>query len=587
MSVYLQIKNLSFTHGSTLLFDDLTFAVNAGDRIGLVGHNGSGKSTLLALLAGELRPDQGSVSPSRSLRLARVEQFVPERLLCMTLEQAALDSLEPPEREMELHRVHAALGALGFREQQLKLQLSQLSGGQQNLVLLARAALEEPNLLLMDEPGNHMDVASLQVLKHWLLGHRQLGFLMVSHDRDLLDECCNTTLFLRDGRIQRFELPYEGARSALAEQDRQAQARRRDEEREIQRIRRSAKRLAAWGKTFDNEGLARKARSMRKRADRLDAGKTAVSQGSGLELTIGVDSLRSRRVLTLENLTVTTPDGADRLLYCELLVMRPGDRVALVGMNGTGKTTTIRRILAAQADESCVRFNPNVRLTYCDQLLESFDTAEGRFDWLEQHTEADGEAVRQTLIGAGVPWERFNQPVSTLSGGERARMMFMMMSLLRPNLMILDEPTNHIDLEGREQLERQLIDSGAAVLITSHDRRFLERVATRYWQIRDGALTEIEDLDDFYRAMLEHTDQDDAQPPAGVTQGSRPVSQGEARGLEDTELLQAIERLEVLLREDQGRKPKFQKPERQMRWKRELAELWRELERRADAGVDG
>ncbi len=296
---------------------------------------------------------------------------------------------------------------------------------------------------------------------------------MVSHDRELLNNCCERTLFLRDQTLYAFDLPFDQAAQALAEFDLQAAHARQAEEKEIKRLQVSARRLAHWGRTYDNEDLARKAKTMQKRVERLQQKKTTVSKGTGLELQVQTDRLRAKSLLTVENLEITTPDGELKLLEIDFQHIRPGDRIALLGRNGVGKSSTISRLVNGVGQtHGQVRFNPNVSLGYYDQELTQFESNLGRMDWLRNHSNVSEERIKQVLLGNGISYADFNHPVAKLSGGECARLMFMQFQLNEPNFLVLDEPTNHIDIQGREQLEHQLIECGATLLITSHDRRF-------------------------------------------------------------------------------------------------------------------
>ncbi len=574
MSSILQIKNLRFTQQSKPLFSNLNLAISSGDKIGLVGHNGSGKSTLLSLLNRQLTPDEGEIVYPRGLQFGLVEQFVAEHLRWQSLEQAILEVLPQQSQEIDLYKVQTLLNSLGFSEMQFRLNLNDLSGGQQNLALLARAMIVEPELLLMDEPSNHMDVLALKHLKRYLLSHRNLSYLLISHDRDLLDSSCNRTCFLRDLKVMSFDLPYAKARIALEEHDKTAAHRRRQEERELNRVKASAKRLALWGKTFDNSKLSRKAKSMEKRVEKLEQKITEVTRGSGLNLDLETDNLNSKTVLTLEGLSVHTLDQQVHLLDCEFLVARPGDRIALLGENGTGKSTTLNRIIAEYADPELktIRFNPNVALTYYDQELQQFDEMLGRFDWVRNRVKIPDDAIKRALIQSGVAYQDFEQPVNQLSGGEKARLMFLLIRLVKPNLMILDEPTNHIDLEGREQLEEQLISSGTTLIVTSHDRRFLENIATRFWLIRNGMLVEDLSMDSFYQNLG-----NDRQNSPEKSPGNSSNAIQTDKTLED-DILVRIEYLEKLIQADEERKLKFQKPDKQRQWQKELAALWQQLD---------
>ncbi len=222
-----------------------------------------------------------------------------------------------------------------------------------------------------------------------------------------------------------------------------------------------------------------------------------------------------------------------------------------------------------------LRFNPNVILGFYDQQLASLHVRLSRIDWLRQQTRRPEDDLKRALIQSGVPFADFQQPVDQLSGGEKARMMFMVFRLCQPNFLILDEPTNHIDLEGKEQLEEELIGSAATLLITSHDREFIHRIATRWLWIDQGQLRELTSPTPFYQSLRR------PQVDAGrelQAEGSPPQTMGEAAEMDPDGLLARLEELEVLLRADLARKPKFQKPAKQQQWQAEIDRLWRLLD---------
>ena len=583
MTTLLQLIDVSFSYGSTPLFDQLSLTLRPGERTGLVGHNGSGKSTLLSLITSTEVLDSGEIRKPRGLRIALVEQFVPERLSDLSLAESTLDVLSPEQHNISQYRVDELLLRLGFSFAQFEQPVASLSGGQQNLALLARAILSEPELLLMDEPGNHMDVLALAQLQRFLLAERSLPFMMISHDRELLNNCCNRTVFLRDRQLSAFDLPFDAAVKALAERDEQAAHLRNMEEKEIQRLQHSAKRLAQWGRDYDNEDLARKAKTIQKRAERLKAEQTVLSEGSALNVQLHTDAVRAKSMLTVEKLSVCTPDGKLKLLDIDFQYVRPGDRIALLGQNGVGKSSTIECLTQAlQGTDDRVRFNPNVKLGIYDQELREFDGSVGRFDWLRERCEVPDDRIKQVLLQSGITFADFDRPVNVLSGGERARMMFMLFQLNKPNFLILDEPTNHIDIQGREQLEEQLLNADVTLLITSHDRRFIERVASRWWWINDGQLAELNELDDFYNALEDDvaaTSNADARVIANAEGMADVTSVSLASSMDsdlisEDQMLKRIVELERLLAADKARKPKFQKPKRQEQWQTELDALW-------------
>ncbi|MBX3705259.1 MAG: ABC-F family ATP-binding cassette domain-containing protein [Pseudomonadales bacterium] len=572
----ISVQGLSFQAGTKQLFDGLSLHLEEGDRVGLVGHNGAGKSTLLRLLTGELQPDAGRIVRQRGLSIGLVEQFLPGALEALTARDAVLDALDPDRRLVDGWRVESLLEALGFAAALWEKPLARLSGGQKNLVLFARAIVREPELLLLDEPGNHMDSQALYHLKRYLTESAVPAFLMISHDRDLLDDTTRQTLWLRDLRAYRFDVPYTRARQALEAQDEAAQRARAAEEKEIARLKASAKRLATWGRVYDNEKFTRRAKSIEQRIDRLAAEVTFVSEGSGLSLAVDAEWLQVKQVFILDHTEVCTPDGR-ALFSVDELTFRPGDRVALLGVNGAGKSTLIRTMLAAAAmdpgSQTDIRFNPNVRIGYFDQELDDFGSDAGIYAWVRARVRRDEDTVKRTLIHWGFPWLARDRPVRVLSGGERARLVLLTFQLNQPNLLVMDEPTNHIDLKGKEELEADLLQPGLSLLFTSHDRRFIETVATRFWWIDRGRLIEMPDAAAYFTGMGQvaapraladsHADQD-ADTVSVVAR-------------DEDRLLERLVELERLLAEDQARPERFQKPARQQVWEAELVGIRRSL----------
>jgi ATPase subunit of ABC transporter with duplicated ATPase domains len=567
MSTLLAVRDLALARASRPLFDGLEFAVASGDHVGLVGHNGSGKSSLLALLARREEADRGRVEHAHAMALAMVEQFLPEAVAALPACDAVLEALPVGARD-ERYRAEVLLAELGLDVAHFATAAGDLSGGQQNRLMLARAMIGEPDLLLLDEPTNHLDLATLRVFEDFLLSRPQLAWVLVSHDRRFLDRVTDRTLFLRDGRLAAFDLPFSQARSALAERDEAEALAAAAEEREIRRLRTSAKRLAIWGRQHDNEKFSRRARSMEKQIDRLEAERTEVSRGNPLDLELELGDARSRRLLAVEDLDVHAGGRTTEpvLLHVEGLTVRPGERLALLGRNGAGKSSLIRTLLAS--DDEAVRFSPQCRIGYYDQELETVSADAPMADWLARTADVSDERARNTLIHAGFPYPRHDTPVRRLSGGERARLLFLVQSLTRPNLLILDEPTNHIDIEGREQLEAALLDSGAAILVTSHDRDFVETVAERFLLIEDGRLREIPHPARYHDAP---------EAPVRTTEPS-PDAAAAPRADPGEDVLARIVELEEKLAADRARKPKFQKPDRQANWAAEIEALYARLD---------
>ncbi len=301
--------------------------------------------------------------------------------------------------------------------------------------------------------------------------------------------------------------------------------------------------------------------------ERLEEERTFVTAGSPLDLSIDLAAVRSKEVVRVERLRVS-PDGAPEHLLFEIdaLLVRPGERVALLGANGVGKSTFIRQLIGAARGASMpgIQLSPQVQLGYYDQELDETASDDSLVDFVAARVDANDDLVRRRLINAGFAYADHHKVLARMSGGERARALFVVLSMRAPNFLILDEPTNHIDIEGKEQLEQQLMASRATVLITSHDRRFLDTVAQRFLWICDRRLIEVHDPAEFYAA------------PEALDAPSTRIDQ--APDLPSGDVLTRIVELETLLEADRARKPKFQKQDVQRQWHEEIKRLYSMLD---------
>ncbi|AXF64787.1 MULTISPECIES: ABC-F family ATP-binding cassette domain-containing protein [unclassified Leclercia] len=550
------------------LFNDLTFSLKKGDRIGLLGDNGCGKSTLLKLLDGTETPLSGTVALAGHCLMARVEQHLPETIYPLTMLDAVLAQLPVAERESLRWRAETLLASMGFTPDDMALPSATLSGGQHTRLLLARALISEPDLLLLDEPSNHLDLHTLLWLEQFL--QRWSGsFVLVSHDRQLLDAVTNGSWILRDKTLHYFALPCTRARQALAEKDESDALRHKAEQKEIDRVTASAKRLATWGKVYDNEDLARKAKQMERQVERLKESQTALTTGTPWTLTLRGDALRADRLLEVDTLDVPPAPGLPALFSVENVRLKSGDRVAIVGRNGCGKSSLMRLIwrqFNAGETQAGLKIHPRVAMGYYDQTLHQLADDATLIDALEPFA-PNIQDRKMALISAGFAWARHGQKVSTLSGGERSRLLFIGLTLARFSLLMLDEPTNHLDMEGKEALAETLQQFEGGVLLVSHDRQLISQSCNRFWLIEDGQLSEWHDADAVF-ARLRNGNGLDVVP---VQAGQR----DEPEVPED--LLERLIMLERLLEEDRLRKPKHQKPQLQAQWQEEIAALTAQL----------
>jgi len=574
MTTLISAQSLTLDAGHGPLFQDLSFTLQAGDRIGLLGHNGCGKSTLLALLAGTIEADGGILQRARACRLQLVEQQLPVELAGLTVREV-LDAAAPDSP----WQVDNLLDELGIASSAAQ-PVDTLSGGQHTRLLLGRAILRDPNLLLLDEPSNHLDLPSLLWLERFLA--RWPGaVVLVSHDRRLLDNATCKSWILRDQRLYDFDLPCSAAREALTAQDAAAAARRAAEQKEIDRLAASSQRLAIWGKTYDNEDLARKAKTIQKRVDRLKATQSFVTDGAPWRLRLHGRSLAADQLLALDGLLVRAEPGLPPLFDAGHGVVRAGERIALLGRNGAGKSSLLRQCWAAycgQDDTPGLKLHGAAGVGYYDQNLHQLDDGVSLADALQPFAPANmrnDQALRRTLVSAGFAYARHGQQVRTLSGGERARLLFLALSLASYHLLMLDEPTNHLDLDGKEELAQVLQAFEGGCLLVSHDRELIERACNRFWVVHEGQLEVWQDAAGAFARLEEHGPQPGSAGAAPVAATAADHRASDASGEEG--LLARLCELERMLAEDHARKPRHQKPASQQRWQVEIAELSRRL----------
>ncbi|CAH1565920.1 ABC transporter [Vibrio owensii] len=578
MSTFLTAQSLTLSHTATPIFKDLTFTIHRGDKIGLIGHNGCGKSSLLKLLSGQFEPSQGTVAKASSCLMRYVEQHLPESLST----HSVLDALAESLSDDEIWHAELLLDELGFSTTERHMPVENCSGGQQMRLLLARAIIHQPDLLLLDEPSNHLDLPSLLWLEQFLSNWKG-SFVLVSHDQTLLDRVTNTTWVMRDRSLHHFSLPCSQARQALKEKDETDLLRHASEQKEIDRIEKSAKRLATWGKVYDNEDLARKAKTMFARKERLEEEQTELTEGTPWALQLQGESMPANRLLEVLPFSVTPPNSDYHLFDMAEMRVKSGDRVAVLGSNGCGKSTLLnllyRQYEAIQTDlgnqHESVTFHDRCRLGYYDQSLKQLDDHQSITDALQSFASISNEQAKRSLIGAGFEYARHEQKVVSLSGGERARLLFVGLTLARYHMLFLDEPTNHLDMEGKEELIDTLQNFEGAALLVSHDRSLIEQSCNRFWFIENGLLTEYLSAEEVYQRVT------DTAPKSAISHHCNEVMPMETNTASDEQseeqMLERLLELESLLEADLGRKPKHQKPAMQKQWQQEIEEITAQL----------
>jgi ATPase subunit of ABC transporter with duplicated ATPase domains len=541
------------------LFEGASFSIDEGEKLGLVGANGSGKSSLLGLIAGRDEDFHGSLRLKPGLRIGFAEQsFEPgSGISCAELLAAPALELEPrleaageelgrlEGRELEaalaaygeLRAAYEGFGAEAARERAERLlerlglpdsggrEAALLSGGEKNVLSLARALMGEPELLILDEPGNHLDFAGLSWLEDFIRGERR-AVIVVSHNRWLLERSVDSILELEGRRITRYSGGFSSYRieklKAQAGQGRDFEADRKRIERLEALVRKFAEIARsrpdpAWGKRL-------RARRSQLEREREAAAERPASEGARLKVSFSGDESKADFALIVRNYDKCY--GERRLFDGAGLDLLVGERAAIVGPNGSGKTSLIRDIVSAEGsiDGGPIRVGPSMRIGYCAQEMELFNpsaTVGAEFAGLGAR-EAEAEKLLRRYL---FPREVMGRRVGELSGGERRRLEIARAAFIGANFLILDEPTNHLDIGSREALEEGLSEFAGTVLLVSHDRWFLEKTVDRIILLEGGKLLPYEgSFAEYWR------DRGAPRPsPSGAGKGASPA----ARKLED------------------------------------------------------
>ncbi|MGO4570792.1 ATP-binding cassette domain-containing protein [Microvirga sp. 2TAF3] len=486
------------------LFQNLNIVIGEQDRLGLVAGNGAGKTTLLKCLANLFEPTHGEITRSRGMRVALVEQDMPQGLLDLSLHESIRRAIPPAERDGQDWRVDVVLDEFEASAELRTLPVRSLSGGWQRLALIARAWVTEPDALLLDEPTNHLDLEKLLLLEEWIGSvARQVPVVVASHDRDFLDACTTKTLFLRPETSVSFNHPYRRARALLDDYDAAIAGRNEKDRREIKRLRQNAGELRNVGINSGSDLLLTKAKQLKKRAEALEEGLHAVHKERTGEIRLANRGTHAKVLVALENVTVRKPDG-DRLFEIPKLEVAQGDLIVVLGRNGVGKSQFVRLLRKAmeQPDQTAgIRVSPTLVLGYTDQELSQVPVKETPLGFILSAFRLGDQRSRALLAGAGFSIEQQQRPIGALSPGERARLGLLALRLAQPNFYLMDEPTNHLDIPGREALESEILASEATGILVSHDRSFIGAIGTRFLVVEGRKVKEIESPDIFYATL--------------------------------------------------------------------------------------
>ncbi|MEA3309807.1 MAG: ABC-F family ATP-binding cassette domain-containing protein [Chloroflexota bacterium] len=530
--IIVSLKQVVYRHGGTSVLTGVDWELQAGQKIGLVGSNGAGKSTLLRLIVGELQPETGELTRSRRLRLGYLAQEpqlllehtvweevlgadtrirrLQSRLRCLEVQMGDLALIDDPQafdRVLKSHaraqadfeaadgyryesRVAQALQTVGFDECAWGLSVATLSGGERKMVGLAKLLVTQPELLLLDEPDNHLDLAGKARLEAFIRDYAG-SIVIVSHDRYLLDEVATQIAAVERGRLTCYPGNYSAYSTTrqlkLLRQQQQYMA----QQKEIARIEAAIKRFQHWAHLVVDERHIRQARARQKMLERMD--KIEQPQLERAQMGLVLNGWRgSQDVLRITDLSKVFNDEHGEhiiLLGLELLIRR-GERVGLLGANGVGKSVLYRCILGQEPlTNGVIKIGPSVRVGYYAQHHETLDPDRTLIEEIWDARSMSEAAAVNVLLRFLFPYVRARESVATLSGGERSRLQLAKLMLSDANFLLLDEPTNNLDLDSREILEQALDDFEGTVFVISHDRYFLNRTVSRIVELEEGALT--------------------------------------------------------------------------------------------------
>ena len=518
--IILQANKIERSFAGEVLFDNINLQVDERDRIALVGKNGAGKSTLLKILVGEEEPTSGEINKKKDISLSYLAQdsrFESENTIYDEMLHVFDDlrSTEKQLRQMELEMgektgadlenlmsnydrlsenfrqaggftyeadIRSILNGFKFDESMWQMRIAELSGGQNTRLALAKMLLEKPNLLVLDEPTNHLDIDTIAWLENYLINYSG-ALIIVSHDRYFLDKVSTITLDLTKHSLDR----YVGNYSSFVEQKEQKLAT------EAKNYEKQQKEIAAL-EDFVNRNLVRasttkRAQSRRKQLEKMERLDKPEAGKKSANMTFHSDKVSGNVVLEVENAAI----GYDGEILSEPinLDLRKMNAVAVVGPNGIGKTTFIKSIVdQIPFIKGEKRFGANVEVGYYDQTQSKLTPSNSVLDELWNDFKLRPEVEIRNRLGAFLfSGDDVKKSVGMLSGGEKARLLLAKLSMENNNFLILDEPTNHLDIDSKEVLENALIDFDGTLLFVSHDRYFINRVATHVLELSENGST--------------------------------------------------------------------------------------------------
>jgi ATP-binding cassette subfamily F protein 3 len=540
------LSNVEKHFRKKVLFEKLDLSIYEGERVGFIGANGAGKSTLFKMLTGEVQADQGTVAVGKSVKVGYLVQNPKFDLENTVIDEAELGFAELHDLAHEMrdlehrmaevegdalekvlakytdvqhqfeaaggydwqHKMEATLLGVGLGRETWEQKVGVLSGGQRSRLALTKMLLSEPDLLLLDEPTNHLDLAAIEWLEGYLAEFKG-AVVLISHDRFLLDRLATRIVWLNRAQID----SYPGNYSAYVEQRTLAEL---SQQRAYENQQKDIAKQEEFVRRFKAGQRAKEARGRETRLERLKNSEDLV-QRVATQHSVNLANLNSNqragdRVLQVRELTKAY-DG--RALWSEISAeIARGERVGIIGANGTGKTTMLKTLMGAeQPTAGVVRWGANLNIAYYDQRLDMLNPKHTLMEAIQEGRRISDKSAREVLALMLFRNDDLEKHVELLSGGEKARVRLAQLLVDRPNVLVLDEPTNHLDIASREALEGALQQFEGTILCVSHDRYFLDQVAERLWVIQPPGMV---DFDGNYSAWAERVKAEERKAKAAA-----------------------------------------------------------------------
>ena len=520
----LNVDNLTIDFGFNKLFNNVSFSLNEGESISIVGPNGCGKSTLLKIIAGIIKPDKGQVSIKKGAKLAYLDQtgasIDDNRCVYEILKESfcKLNELEKSIKKLEdkmnkntdnqkiinkycslIDRysnlggyeidanINTVIAGLKLDSTILDRSFNELSGGEKTLVQLAKTLIIKPDLLLLDEPTNHLDIERIEWLENYIENFKG-AIVIVSHDRYFLDKMCDKILDLESSCGKIYSTNYTGF---LEEKERlfeKQMTNYKEEQLLIKRLETEMKWFAERGMATNSSTLTARARALETRINRIKSNAIIRPvKRNKANINFLKDNKTSNRIISLRNFSVNLPNGKDLIQNITLDVFA-GEHIALIGENGCGKSTLVKSIIGINNLNytGIINIGPSVKIGYISQIISFKDDKQSLLDYFRLSTGLPEQMARQILVGFQFYNDDIKKRVGSLSGGERMKVKLAELLQNKVNTLILDEPTNHIDIDTKEAFENALKNFSGTLLFVSHDRYFINKFADKIFELNNG-----------------------------------------------------------------------------------------------------